>query len=69
MFFEFHVDVCGEERVQYVYSFKQDQAYCDRLLAAFGQKVEVAYAEVEGVKIPNSVHKAVSFKRQLDKAS
>ena len=56
MFFEFHVDVCGEERVQYVYSFKQDQAYCGRLLAAFGQKVEAAYAEVEGVKIPNSVH-------------
>ena len=56
MFFELHVDVCGEEHVQYVYSFKEEQAVCEQFLSKFAEKMQSAYAEVEGVAIPASAH-------------
>ena len=52
--FKFEVDVCGEARLRYVYSFEKEQAVSDALLSAFEEKLQAAYAEVAQVKIPAS---------------
>ena len=54
MTFEFQVDVLGEKRVQYVFSYREDQAYCDKRLSNFSQKLQAAYAEVNEKVIPAS---------------
>ncbi len=55
MCFELNVSVCGEKRIQFVFSYEKDQAYCDALHASFLEKEKEVLREIDEIVIPSSV--------------